>query len=71
MPSNELSEWIAYYRIEPMPDDWLRTGIECATIANVQGGKTTPKDFIPIPTKEKVDVIASNRAKLGAMASRR
>jgi hypothetical protein len=69
MSSKELSEWIAYFRIEPMPDPWLQTGIECATTANVQGGKSAPKDFIPRVEDMTVSVEA-NRSKLAALAAR-
>ncbi len=70
LDSMELSEWIAYFRINPIPDPWLQTGIQCATLANVHGGKLAPKDFIP-QYEEQVDQVALNRAKLSAMAARR
>lgn len=53
--SRELSEWIAFYAVEPwgvMPDD-LRTGIITSAIANTnrdpkkQKKPFTPQDFIP------------------------
>lgn len=53
--SRELSEWIAYYRVEPWgiePAD-LRAGIISSTIANVNRDAKkkrrpyTPTDFIP------------------------
>ena len=53
MSSDEFSEWMAYYSVEPFgrePDD-LSVGIISATIANAHKGKSKksfkPKDFIP------------------------
>jgi len=51
--SKELSEWIAFYSIEPFGEDRedLRMGILASTIANSNRGKNTkpftPQDFIP------------------------
>lgn len=53
MDSRELSEWMAYFGIEPFGEERadLRAGIVASTIANVNRGKNTnpfaPKDFMP------------------------
>lgn len=53
MSSHELSEWMAFYQIEPFglaPAD-LRAGIVASTIANANRGKDAkafrPEDFVP------------------------
>lgn len=52
MDSAELSEWLAYDRIDPIPDPWTQTGMVCSVLAQLLGGKAgakkTPRDFIPI-----------------------
>lgn len=68
--AKELVAWKKYFELYPAPDPWLQTGIQCATIANVHGGKMAPKDFIP-QYEEQVDQVALNREKLRAMAARR
>lgn len=53
--SRELSEWMAYYRLEPWGTqvEDLRTGIVSATVANAnrdpkkQRKPYSPKDFMP------------------------
>jgi hypothetical protein len=48
--SRELSEWIAYDRIESS-ESWVQTGQVCAVIANVMGGgkrKYSAEDFVPV-----------------------
>lgn len=54
--SEELSEWIAYDRINPLPDPWLQTGILASLMANFwKGAKNRksykPGDFIPFVKK--------------------
>jgi hypothetical protein len=51
--SEELSEWMAYYQLEPFGDeraDW-RSGMMAATMANLQRSKNRapykPEDFMP------------------------
>jgi hypothetical protein len=48
MSARELSEWMVYYTIEPFGParEDFRTAQVCATVANVQGNKTKPSDFI-------------------------
>tara|TARA_R100000700_G_scaffold31695_1_gene38824 strand:+ start:86 stop:340 length:255 start_codon:yes stop_codon:yes gene_type:complete len=51
--SRELSEWMAYYEVNPFGSvrDDLQAGIVASTIANVNRGKNdksfTPSDFMP------------------------
>lgn len=51
LDSRELSEWIAYDRLEPLPDTWLQNGIVAHLIAALGGEKTKPHDWIPKPSK--------------------
>lgn len=51
--SEELSEWVAYYQLEPFGTevDMLGHAITASTVANVNRGKgqkaLSPKDFMP------------------------
>jgi hypothetical protein len=50
MDSAELSEWLAYNRVDPLPDSWTETGVVASTLANLLGGGKKayrPDDFIP------------------------
>ena len=52
MPSRTLTEWMAYYEVEPFGQERadLRSGIVASTVANVFGGKgqrSKPSDFMP------------------------
>jgi hypothetical protein len=49
MDSAELSEWMAYNLIEPLPDPWYQNGQLCALMANLWSskGRLKPDDFIP------------------------
>ena len=55
--SKELSEWMAYYEVNPFGSvrDDLQAGIVASTIANVNRGKNdksfTPSDFMPYMDK--------------------
>lgn len=57
--SRELSEWAAFWRLEPWGDMRadLRAGIIASTVANVMSGKkgrtTTPADFMPYQEKQE------------------
>ena len=51
--SAELSEWVAFDRIWPLPDPWLQTGVQASLAANL--GKSPrdhkrykPSDFMPL-----------------------
>lgn len=48
--SAELSEWLAFDRVCPIPDGWSQTGVIAATMANLwtTGGKRyKAADFAP------------------------
>lgn len=48
MSSAELSEWIAFDRVERLPDPYWIGGMIASVVANsIAGAKTTPSDFIP------------------------
>lgn len=53
LSSNDLSEWMAYFRVEPFGEDRkdLRMGILASVIANSNRGKSQrpfkPSDFMP------------------------
>lgn len=53
MSSRELSEWMAFYELEPFGNDWHQTGTIASVIANVNRDpkkRATPfeaEDFIP------------------------
>ena len=55
--SRELSEWMAYYELNPFGSvrNDLQAGIVASTIANVNRGKNdksfTPSDFMPYMDK--------------------
>lgn len=56
MSSAELSEWIAYFRVEPSPDPHWSAAQICAVVANSMGsGKKTFQvdDFIPKTVRPK------------------
>ena len=67
MTPEQMSEWIAYYQIEPFGDEWLQAGTISSTVYNVVasigaalGGKSLkekdmrePMDFTPTGAAEK------------------
>jgi hypothetical protein len=61
LDSVELSEWVAFDRLEPLPDPWLQTGIECAASVNVMGPKSPakPADFMPVERRQSHHQIRS------------
>ena len=60
--SRELSEWMAYYQLEPFGNvrEDLQAGIVASTIANVNRGKNDkafqPSDFMPFMEKPEQTV---------------
>ena len=65
--SRELSEWMAYDRLDLMPDPWREAGTVAATLANLLSGARyafKPDDFIPRPRRVR---ILSSRAGLAWM----
>lgn len=56
--SAELSEWIAYYKLEPFGQEWLQTAsIMAATLAPHRKTPPNPVDFLPVkpPEREQSD----------------
>lgn len=49
MSSHELSEWLAYANIEPLPDHYFIGAQICAVTASAWGGKARIDDYIPKP----------------------
>lgn len=51
MDSRELSEWMAFDRVEPLPDSYWQAGLICATVGNAMGSRRalSPADFLPAP----------------------
>lgn len=48
MSSAELSEWLAYDRISPIPDSYWQTALIASTVANMLGKKRrTLEEFLP------------------------
>ncbi len=52
--SEELSYWMAWDRIEGIPDPHYGPAIITSAIVNMHGGKSKPSDFYPVePIKPK------------------
>lgn len=66
MDSAELSEWMAYQRIEPLPDPFWIGGVIASTMANIHTEKKfKPEDFMPkrtAPPQSAAEGIARARA---------
>jgi len=47
----ELTEWMAYYQLEPFGESWFQTGTIAAAVANAamfrEGDPFKPSDFMP------------------------
>ena len=62
MSSRELSEWMAYDRIEPFGNQWQQTGMIASTIANVhrdskkRASPFQPEDFMPQLLEEEPEL---------------
>jgi len=60
--SRQISEWMAYYSMEPWGEKpkWLRHGIRTALLANIHRGKNAqafrPADFMPPEPGSKTEV---------------
>ena len=76
MGSDELTEWMAYYQLEPFGDyraDY-RSGVVASTFANAHRAKDAnpfrPEDFMPFLEKKKPqEEIPLNVARFNAMFS--
>lgn len=47
MPSDELTDWMAFFRFEPFGHEWLQAGTIAAASIRAMGGKAKPEDCIP------------------------
>ena len=47
MSSRELSEWMAFLRIHPLPDPHWSAALICSVVCNAWGATTSPDDFLP------------------------
>jgi hypothetical protein len=69
--SRELSEWMAFDRLEPLPDGYFQAAVIASTVANTMGGgrrKWKPKDFMPkTRTARRVQSAAEGLAIFNAM----
>lgn len=75
--SDELTEWMAFYQLEPFGDFRadVRSGIMASTFANANRARDakpfTPEDFMPFVDKPPKDDSPLNAATLKAMFSHR
>jgi len=72
MSSKELTEWLAYYSLEPFGNEIenYRAGVISSTIANVVPGRKTllkPSDFFPKEVKPETSETMVEKAKLIAL----
>ena len=71
--SRELSEWLAFYSLEPFGEERadLRSAQICAVNANLHGGKRSKKykiaDFMPFHQPEKITDPAEQERHLEAL----
>jgi len=49
LTSTQMTEWLAYNQISPISDQRgdIRNAVLASVVANTQGGKTKPEDFMP------------------------
>ncbi len=73
MDSAELSEWLAYHQLEPIPDPNWHTGLIASLMVNLWSkSKTRPEDFIPRARRLKsrpVQTPAEQLARFQALAA--
>lgn len=52
MPVDLLYDWMAYYRLEPFGDEWLRHAVQMCQFYNANRGRSqpprNPADFMPV-----------------------
>lgn len=78
LDSRQLSEWMAYYSIEPWGEQpaYLRAGVVASTMANVMRGKKgrsfTPDEFMPKEPKRpapKVQTVSEQKSAIMSMVA--
>jgi hypothetical protein len=46
--AQEFAFWLAYHRMHGIDTEgWEQTAMQCSVVANVNGAKTKPQDFMP------------------------
>lgn len=71
MDSQELSEWMAFDQIEPLPDPYWASGMVASTMCNLWGKRSKPykpKEFMP--TYQVKPSPAQDRAILDALMAK-
>ena len=52
--SAEFTTWLAYLKYHCLDQEgWEQTALMCSVVANCQGAKTNPRDFLPVETLEQ------------------
>lgn len=73
MDSEEVSEWMAFDQLEPLPDVSWSSGMVAATMCNLWGKRTKPfkpNDFMPVYRQTKTHSPEQDMALLDAMIAR-
>lgn len=71
MDSAELSEWLAYDQIDPLPDPYWCAALIASTIARCMGAKSAKLEkFLPRRTKGKPRGVVANGPALLASVRR-
>jgi len=68
MSSSELTEWLAYSQVEPLPDAHWDAALIAYTTSRSMGGKGHFEDFLPKTVKQKRK--SEPKVKLDASQSR-
>ncbi len=71
MDSAELTEWMAYNQLEPLPDPWLQTGISTSMMVNLWSKtRCKPEDFIPRARRSRRQSVEDQLAIFRGIAAR-
>lgn len=63
MDSAELTEWMAYNQLEPLPDPWYQTGLTTSMMVNLWSKtRSRPEDFIPAPRRRRRQTVEEQLA---------
>lgn len=64
--AEELQEWRAFNRIDPLPDPWVMHGVLCTLVHNGSFKKQRkPEDFIPRVRERREQSAAEQMAIIG------
>ena len=74
MDSEEVTWWMGFSNIIPLPDPWLQTGIICSTMANIHCAKKgskgfSPEQFMPCRKAAKKQSQTEMKARMEAIAA--